>query len=155
MGLPSRIPAWAPWDRRRAQGTALPRLATADRRRGAPPRWRSSPRRSANPAYGCRRWPHRRPSPQCPPRPVQWPRSQPRSLRRNRIRNPPPACPETLYDLDEGLHVRLLVVAHATEVLVDLAANLVAKPVEDVSTFDLLLAEPLEVAPVELVLQAL
>ena len=63
--------------------------------------------------------------------------------------------PETLYDLDEGLHVRLLVVADANEVLVDLAANLVAKPVEDVGTFELLLAEPLEVAPVELVLEAL
>jgi hypothetical protein len=36
-----------------------------------------------------------------------------------------------------------------------MAANLVAKPVEDGVTFDLLLVEPLEVAPVELVLEAL
>src|SRR5215208_5836513 len=118
MGLPSRIPAWAPWDRRRAQGTALPRLATADRRRGAPPRWRSSPRWSANPAYGCRRWPHRRPSPRCPPSLCSG----------HEVSHAPDAevvfgithrlAPETLYDLDEGLHVRLLVVADATEVLV-------------------------------------
>jgi hypothetical protein len=51
--------------------------------------------------------------------------------------------------------VRLLVIADTYEVLVDLAANLVAKPVEDVGTFDLVLAKPLEVAPVELVLEAL
>jgi hypothetical protein len=46
-------------------------------------------------------------------------------------------------------------VADAYEVLVDIAANLVAKPIEDGCSFDLTLAEPLEVAPVELVLQTL
>jgi hypothetical protein len=46
-------------------------------------------------------------------------------------------------------------VADAHEVLVDIAANLVAKPVEDGGAFDLLLAEPFQVAPVELVLQTL
>jgi len=51
--------------------------------------------------------------------------------------------------------VGLLVVAYAHEVLIDLAANLIAKPVEDGGAFDLALVEPLEVAPVELVLEAL
>jgi hypothetical protein len=51
--------------------------------------------------------------------------------------------------------VGLLVVADANQVLVDFAANLVAKPVEDGGAFDLALAEPIEVAPVELGLQAL
>ena len=46
-------------------------------------------------------------------------------------------------------------VADAYEVLVDIAANLVAKPVENGGAFDLSLAEPLEVAPVELVFQTL
>src|SRR5829696_5268175 len=64
-------------------------------------------------------------------------------------------APETPYDLDEGLHVGLLVVADAHEVLVDLAANLVAKSFENGGAFDLIFAEPLEVAPVELVLEAL
>jgi hypothetical protein len=62
---------------------------------------------------------------------------------------------KALYDLDEGLHEGHLMVADTHEVLVDMAANLVAKPVEDGGTFDLLLVEPLEVAPVELVLEAL
>jgi hypothetical protein len=46
-------------------------------------------------------------------------------------------------------------VADAHEVLVDLAANLVAKPLEDGDAFDLPLAEPLEVLAVELVLETL
>ena len=54
-------------------------------------------------------------------------------------------APDALYDLDEGLYVGLLMVADAYEVLVDLAANLVAKPIEDGGAFDLSLAEPLEV----------
>jgi hypothetical protein len=51
--------------------------------------------------------------------------------------------------------VGLLVVADFHEVVVDLAANLVAKPLEDRGAFDLLLAEPLEILAVELVLKTL
>jgi hypothetical protein len=45
-------------------------------------------------------------------------------------------------------------VADAHEVLVDMAANLVAKPLEDRGAFDLALAVLLEMLAVELVLQA-
>jgi hypothetical protein len=48
-----------------------------------------------------------------------------------------------------------LVVANAHEVLVDLAANLAAEPLEDGRAFDLPLVEPLQVLAVELVLEAL
>jgi hypothetical protein len=51
--------------------------------------------------------------------------------------------------------VGLFVFTDEHEVLVDFAANLVAKPVEDGVTFDLALAELIEVALVELVLEAL
>jgi hypothetical protein len=51
--------------------------------------------------------------------------------------------------------VGLLVVADFHEVVVDIAANLVAKPLEDGGAFDLLLAEPLEILAVELVLKTL
>jgi hypothetical protein len=45
--------------------------------------------------------------------------------------------------------------ADANEVLVDFAANLAAKSVEDGGAFDLALIVPIEVALVELVLEAL
>jgi hypothetical protein len=64
-------------------------------------------------------------------------------------------APQALYDLDEGLHVGLLMVADAYEVLIYMAANLVAKPVEDSGAFDLALVVLFQMAPVELVLQTL